>query len=120
MPRVRGLTVVLGSAEPDRLRLALSLLAAQAALGGRARLYLHESAVALLGAPLAHPDDAAHRAAGLPDLAGLTAEARALGVELLACQSGATLAGVGLDEGVEASGLVSLLGTLGDDRLLLA
>lgn len=118
---VRGLTVVLAEAKPARLRAALSLLAAQAALGGRARLYLHEDAVALLGAaPLAHASDGAHRAAGLPDLAGLLADARELGVEVHACQTGASMAGVGLDGLAEAGGLLSLLQALGEDRLVLA
>ena len=112
--------MVLASAEPARLRAALSLLGAQAALGGRARLYLHEDAVALLAAPPASERDAAHRTAGLPDLVTLLADARELGVELHACQTGAAMAELALDGVAEAGGLLSLLQDLGEDRLVLA
>ena len=95
---MRGLTVVLVSAERERLASALTLAASAAALGGRARLYFDAAAVALLV-------DA--------DLS-LALES---GVSIVACQTGLA-AGVALPNGVEAGGLVSLLADLGDDRLV--
>lgn len=98
---MRGLTLVVATADPDRFRCALLMASAQAALGGRARLYAHEGAVRLL----AVPDDA------------LTT-ARELGVRLIACQTGLAEAGLPLPDGVEAGGLVSLMAALDDDRLV--
>ena len=48
MPGMRGLTILVAAADPERFHAALSLAAAQAALGGRARLHLQGEAVALL------------------------------------------------------------------------
>ncbi|WP_156678381.1 DsrE family protein [Sphingomonas profundi] len=119
---MRGLTIIVADAAPERFRTALSIAAAQAALGGGARLFLQGAAVALLrGGEV--PGDAAHAAAGLPALALLLEEALALGVTLVACQSGLHLAGLdaaSLDPRIEQGGLVSLLQGLGDDRLLCA
>lgn len=98
------------------------LAAAQAALGGRASLFLQLDAVALLRAPVAAPQDGAHKAAGMPTLARLIEEAVALGVTLLACQSGLALAGMTADAlpvGVEVGGPVSFLQTTDDEARLL-
>ena len=118
---MRGLTVVV--AEPHRLRIALELAAAQAALGGRARVFCQSEAVAALAPPMRAPHDADFSAAGLPTLAALFEEALGLGVELIACQSGLTLMGVEpdvLDPRIGYAGLVSLMRTLGEDRLVVA
>lgn len=119
---MRPLALIVATPDPERLRGALTLAAAQAALGGAATLFLQLDAVALLRPPLVAPQDAAHRAAGLPDLATLMEEARAIGVRLLACQSGLALAGLSatdLPPGVEAAGPVALLQGLPDDDRLL-
>jgi predicted peroxiredoxin len=120
---MRGVTVILAEPAPARLRAALSLTSAVAALGGRARLFLHEEAVALLAAPLASPADARRTATGLPTLARLFDEALAMPVEVILCQSGLALTGLDvgqLDRRVSTNGLVGVLAAAGDDRILLA
>ena len=119
---MRGLTLIVGGADPARFHAALSVAAASAAAGARTRAYLHGDAVALLAA-LSSPDDNRHRAAGLPTLAEVLDEALALGVVLICCQSGLALSGLpanGLDPRIEVGGLVGLFTALGDDRLLMA
>ncbi len=106
-----GLTIIVATADPARCHAALSLAAAQAALGARARVYLHAEAVGLL----------AQEEHGDPGLAQLTVEAIALGVSFMVCQSGLDLAGVHfsrLPPGTEAGGMVSLLTSLDGDRLV--
>ena len=112
---MRGLTILVATADPARFHAALSLAAAQAALGGNARIYLHGEAVALLRG------SEAASATGLPTLSQLREEATALGVRLIACQTGLTIADLDFQdagEGVEAGGLLTLLAELGEDRLL--
>ncbi len=97
---MRGLTVVLGGAEASRLDAALTLVNAVAALGGRARLYLHDAAVTV-------------------ETAGPLAEAAIdLGVEIIACQSALDRYAAALPAGATGGGMVGLLGSLGEDRLL--
>jgi predicted peroxiredoxin len=120
---MRGLTVILAEPAPARLRAALSLGCAVAALGGRARLFLHEEAASLLASPLTSPADARRVAAGLPTLAELFDEALSMPVEIIVCQSGLTLAGLAadrLDPRIVAGGLVGVVATVADDRILLA
>ena len=120
---VRGLTVVVAEPAPERLRAALTLALANAALSGPARVFCQGPAVALLAPPIAAPHDGDHVAAGLPTLAGMIEEGFGLGVELIACQSGLHLMGVDattLDPRIGFGGPVSLLQTLGEDRLLIA
>lgn len=97
---MRGLTIVCTRA--DAMEPALTLAMAQAALGGRARLFAQGAAVVALDGPL-------------------VAEAAALGVELFACQTGLADAGLNLATmatGIAAAGPVSVLQTLGEDRLV--
>ncbi len=109
---MRGLTIIVAGPDPDRLRAALTLACAAAALGGRTRVYLHEAAVTLLTAPGTAPE-------GLPDLTELRAIADDSGVALIACQTGLALAGLSADtQRVAAGGLIDLLATLKDDRLV--
>jgi predicted peroxiredoxin len=118
---VRGLTIILASADAERLRSALGMAATQAALGGAARLFLDGPATALLGEPVASPRDADHKAAGLPTLGELIETAFTLGVTLIACQSGLALAGIaaeGLDPHVRTGGMTMILASLGEDRLV--
>ena len=109
---MRGLTIIVAGVDPDRLRAALTLACAAAALGGRTRVYLHEAAVGLLAREAPAP-------AGLPNLTELRGIADDGGVELIACQTGLALAGLAADtQRVAAGGLIDLLATLGDDRLV--
>jgi predicted peroxiredoxin len=121
---VRPLILIVGTADGERLRAALTLAAAQAALGGAVTLFLQLDAVSLLRPPIGAPEDARHRAAGLPDLAALLGEAQALGVRPVACQSGLALCGMAaadLPPGIAVGGPLSVLQAAGDDaRLLLA
>lgn len=119
---MRPLRIIVTTADAERLRGALVLASAQAALGGAAALFLQLDAVALLRAPIAAPRDMAHRAAGLPDLATLLTEAQALGVTISACQSGLTLCAMSADalpSGVNVDGPVGFMQATGDDARLL-
>lgn len=117
---MRGLTLIVATAERERLRTALTLASAHAALGGRTRVYCHEAAVALLAERI-DPDAAIRAVHGLPDLPALIAVARDCGVEIIACQTGLAVSGLAhsaLPDGVTTDGLVSLLADLRDDRLV--
>lgn len=119
---MRGLNIVLTVPEAERLRGALVLASAQAARGGTASIFLQLDAVALLRAPLVAPRDDAHQAAGLPRLAALVDDAMALGVAIIACQSGLALAGMtaaDLPKGVECGGPVGFLSGCGEEARLL-
>ncbi|PXA87278.1 peroxiredoxin [Nostoc sp. 3335mG] len=116
---MRGLTVIV--TRPEALRAGLELAAANAALGGRARLFAQGEAVATLAQPMYSPHDEDYRAAGLPTLAELFEEALALGVAIIACQSGLALMGVTadmLDARLAFGGPVGVLQALGEDRLV--
>lgn len=109
---MRGLTIVVTAGDPDRFRAALTMACAAAALGGRTRVYLHEGAVTLLTATGPAP-------AGLPNLIDLRTIAIDSGVELIACQTGLALAGLSASYAdVAAGGMIDLLATLADDRLV--
>ena len=117
---MRGLTLIV--TKPAGVRSALELAAANAALGGRARLFCQGEAVAALS-PLRDRHDDDYAAAGLPTLAELFEDALGLGVEIIACQSGMALTGVTadmLDARIAFGGPVSVLQTLGEDRLAVA
>lgn len=118
---MRGITIIVGRGDPGRLHAALSVAAAQAALGRSARLFLQADAVALVRDPINAPEDARYAAAGLPTLEDMLAEVTAMGVSITACQSGLALAGIDageLPKGVETGGLIELLSSSGDDQLL--
>lgn len=121
---MRELRIVVATADAERLRGALVLASTQAALGGAASIFLQLDAVALLRQTAQAPEDAAHLAAGLPSLRQLIAEALALDVGILACQSGMALHDVAaseLPEGVSISGPIAFLQQTGDEaRLILA
>ncbi|MFC3442600.1 DsrE family protein [Sphingobium rhizovicinum] len=119
---MRALTIIVTTDDAERLRGALMLAAAQAALGGAATLFLQLDAVALLRAPIVAPRDDRHQAAGLPSLAALIAETLALDVAIIACQSGMALASMttsDLPDGVQIGGPIGLLGQLDDKARLL-
>ena len=119
---MRELRIIAATADGERLRGALVLASTQAALGGRASIFLQLDGVALLAPSLEAPRDTAHGAAGLPTLAQLVAEAMALGVALFACQSGMALHGISaqdLPEGVAVSGPVAFLHETSEEARLL-
>lgn len=120
---MRGLKIIVLTADAERFRGALTVAAAHAAMGGEAALFLQLDAVSLLLAPRMAPRDEAHRDAGLPPLAALMDDALALGVGMLVCQSGLDLAGLTADQlgsGILASGPVAFLQQVKeDDRLML-
>jgi predicted peroxiredoxin len=117
----RGLTIIVTSRDPERLRAGLTLAAANAALEGRTRLFVQGEAVEPLAPWARVPNDADHAEAGLPTLAQLIEEALGLGVEIIACQSGLALMRLpadALDSRIGFGGPVSVLQTLGEDRLV--
>lgn len=119
---MRPLLLIVATADAERLRGALTLAAAQAALGGDATIFLQLDAVALLRQPISAPRDAAHRAAGLPDLAALLEESLALGVRTIACQSGLAMAAMDaadLPQGIATGGPVGLLQDMGDEARMV-
>lgn len=119
---MQGLTILIPVADRARFRAALSLACAQAALGGRVRIFCQEEAATLL-VDTPDIDETALSARGLPTIPTLIATAREIGVELLVCQTGLAAASLtidGLYASVEAGGLVGILATLGDDRLIVA
>jgi len=123
MSGLRGLTILVAEPSPARFRTALTLATAQAALGGRARLFLDGGAVALLRPPVEDAADPAYAAAGMPGLADLLGEALAMGVGISACQSGLALVGLDattLDRRIGFGGMIGMLQTLGEDRLVIA
>lgn len=116
-----GLTILVAAPDQARFRAALTLALTHAALGGRARVYVHETAVPLLGR-LPRADDTSDRLAanGLPDRLDLIAIALEADIAIIACQTGMAIAELSIDDlvdGVEAGGLMAMMTTLGDDRL---
>jgi hypothetical protein len=106
MRRMTGLGIVVAGVDAIRFRTALTLAAAQAALGGRARILLDSGAVPLAAAPDA-----------------LLESCFELGVEVMLCQSGLAEAGMeaaALDPRFSYGGMVGWLAGLGDDRLVFA
>lgn len=117
-----GLSIIVASADGARFYAALETASAAAALGRPARIFLQGEAAALLRIPVSFGGDAARRAAGQPDLVSLIAEAMAMDVRLIVCQSGMALAGMTASElvpQVRAGGLVSFLAEMAaDDELV--
>jgi predicted peroxiredoxin len=104
---MRRLTIIVASDDPKRLTAALEIAAAAAALDQPVRMFFQREGVRAF--------------VGSPD--PLLAEAMALGVTMIACQTGladTALDASALSEGVQVGGLVSLLADAGDDRLLMA
>lgn len=112
-----GLTIIVISTDHGRLRAALAMALAQAALDGRVTLYFHEASVALL-TELPPAQDAVPQ--GLPDTAAMIDMAREAGIRFVVCQTGLALAEIDIASlsGCEAGGLVGLLAGLGTDRLI--
>lgn len=103
---MRGLGIVVAGTDPERLRSALTLAAAQAALGARSRLLLDGDSVRLAATP-----------------GELLETCLDLGVTVTLCQTGMAAAGMTpgkLDVRFDYGGMVGWLAELGEDRLLLA
>lgn len=118
-----GLTIIVAGADPERFHAALSLATANAALGARSRLFLQGEAAGLLEPAGPTEADQRREQNGIPMLRELLAEALAMEVEVIACQSGLALAGISADRlppEVATGGLVELLATRGDDQLVIA
>jgi hypothetical protein len=101
-----GLGIIVADRDEVRFRTALTLAAAQAALGGRMRILLDSGAVLL--------------AARRNDLLESCFE---LGAEVMLCQSGLAEAGLdasALDPRFSYGGMVGWLADLGTDRLVIA
>lgn len=120
---MRGLSLIVAAADGGRFYAALEIAAAASALGRPARIFLQGEAAELLRTPVSFDGDSARRAVGQPDLASLIAEAMAMGVRLIVCQSGMALADMTASElvpDIRAGGLVSFLSEAGpDDQLIV-
>lgn len=117
-----GLVIIVATGDPERFRTAMTIATAQAAVGGAVAVYCHEGSVALLArTPRADDRTDTLTAAGLPDRRALIALASETGVRLIACQTGLALHDLALADlvpDVESGGLVGLMATLGDSRLI--
>lgn len=117
------LKIIILTPDPERFRGALTLAAAQAALGAQVAIFCQLEAAALLRAPFTAPNDMAHQARGLPTLDDLMSDAAALGVRFIACQSGMELCSMearDLAPHTSTGGPISFLQSVGDkDRLLV-
>ncbi len=116
------LNIIVASPDANRLYAGLELAIAAAALGRRVRIFFQGTAVALLKAPIGCDGDAARLAAGQPDLAWMVNEAGAMGIALLACQSGlavTALATADLDAIVQPTGLIAFLSGVDPGEQLL-
>jgi hypothetical protein len=106
MRRVKGLGIIVAGTDAVRYRTALTLAAAQAALGGRARLLLDGESVQLAGT--------------FQELLETCLE---LGATVTLCQGGLAAAGLDaatLDSRFLYGGMVGWLADLGEDRLVIA
>lgn len=116
------LALLVVSADPARLRAALTLARAEIALGSRASIFLQGEAAALLKPPVSDPKDEAWLAAGEPSLAQLLDEALEDGAAVSLCQSGLAMGGLdasGLDPRIALTGPLAYLSEVrGETRLL--
>ncbi|MCF8709564.1 DsrE/DsrF/DrsH-like family protein [Rhizorhapis sp. SPR117] len=119
---MRPLKIVILTPDPERFRGALTLAAAQAALGTQVTIFCQLEAAALLRPPFTAPNDAVHQAAGLPTLDDLMSDAAGLGVRFIACQSGMELCGMkasDLAPHTSTGGPVSFLQSVADGHRLV-
>jgi predicted peroxiredoxin len=116
------LALLLVSADPARLRAALTLARAEIALGSAASIFLQGEAAALLKPPITDPKDGAWVAVGEPSLRQSLDEALKDGVTVSLCQSGLAMAAVeasGLDPRITLTGPIAFLNDVrGETRLL--
>lgn len=116
------LALLLVSADPARLRAALTLARAEIALGSAASIFLQGEAAALLRPPIVDPRDPAWLAAGEPSLVQLLDETLDDGAAISLCQSGLAMAGIDasdLDSRIALTGPIAFLSEVrGETRLL--
>ncbi len=121
MSFMRGLTIIVADVSSERFRCALSLATAQAALGGKARIFLQGESVSIIRAPMVGWEDDVYADAGQPTLEQLFGESLDLGVQIIVCQSAMQMTGAeprDFDARVEYGGVVSVMQSLGEDRLV--
>jgi predicted peroxiredoxin len=115
---VTPLAIIVSGPDPARLRSALGLAAAQAALGGETTLFFDALAVAALA-----PDSLDRPGGSLPPLRALLDACLDLGTYVLVCQTGLADAGLtpaALDPRFEYGGLTGLLAAAPTARLVIA
>lgn len=116
------LALLVVSADPSRLRAALTLARAEVALGSKAAIFLQGEAAALLKPPIADVRDRAWLAAGEPSLVQLLDETLDDGVAISLCQSGLAMAEIrasDLDPRIALTGPIAFLSEVhGETRLL--
>jgi predicted peroxiredoxin len=116
------LALLVVSADPARLRAALTLARAEIALGSAASIFLQGEAASLVKPPITDPRDRVWLIAGEPSLAQLLDEALDDGVTVSLCQSGLAMAGIDasdLDPRVALTGPIAFLADVqGETRLL--
>jgi predicted peroxiredoxin len=113
------LAIIVPGPDPSRLRSALGLAAAQAALGGAVRLFLDTDAVPLLSP--ARPGTAQDEDG--PGIHALLESCFEFGGSVMVCQTGLARAGLSaeaLDPRIEFGGMVGFLIQVGDSRLIFA
>lgn len=117
-----GLKIIVLTDDAERFRGGLMLAISHNAMGGNAAIFLQLDAARLVAPGMNGPRDAAHRAAGLPDLATLVTEALDADVQILICQTGLALCGLDatmLDPRIQPTGPITFLHELAaTDRLL--
>jgi len=103
---MRGISIIIAGSDPARFATALTLAAAQAALGARARILLDGAAVAMA-----------------PQGGELLDSCFDLGVTVMLCQGGLAASGLrasSLDPRFDYGGMIAFLTDLGEDRLVIA
>ncbi len=119
MRRMKRLAIILADDNPERLRTALVLASAHAALQGNTRLFFQGAAVAMLKVPIADPDGIRQSATGLPTIGQLFEEAIKLGVSLTCCQSSMALldlVSADFDGRIEWGGMIGFLSMIEPGR----
>jgi len=117
---MRGLTIIVATADEARFRSAAGLALSWQALGGRATLFLDTDAVSLIAPPITGEQDARFVGIGMPTLADLIEELFAVEIKVTLCQAGMAMAALSadtLDSRLSYGGMIGLLADLGDDRL---
>ena len=123
-PAAPPLGILLISGGHERAHYALMLATAAAALGRPVTLFATNAGCRLLlaEAPLLHdPREALLAGCGVATLATLLEAAEALAIRRIACEAGLRsegLAGATLAEGVELSGLVTFLSSVGAGQMI--
>lgn len=112
--QLRGLTIVISTPHPTPFHTAMTMACASAALGHPTRVFFDKSAVELLRRPVGSVSLQSS------DTISLLTISRQNNVEFIACQTGLATAGLSAsDLGIQAGGMVDLLATLNEDRIVV-